>query len=319
LDVDKYDYIARDSYVTGIQSKFNYQRLVKNIKIIQNNICYQEQSIGDIIELYTTRYKLHKTVYTHKAVISAQYMIIEIFKYIDKIIGLADSVNDMDKFCEMTDEYILTCYITLSKPFVNLEKKQLDALVKAENIINKLNSHQLYPHVITHISDNKIDINRKKFISGTNSDILIYRNIIGYVSGNKDNPLDNIYVYKTKDLNISAELRSKKIDVSKYSLLVTKSHQEHITMLFYKYKTPKVIMALHNEFNEFIGKLANNLFLIEDQDNKDKIKNKDSYYIKSRKIKNKIGIFDDLDEQLTYSDQQTVSDNEKEKDTDKNI
>ena len=81
LDVDKYDYIARDSYVTGIQTNFNCERLVDHIRVINNNICYQEQSIADIIELYTTRYKLHKTVYAHKGVIAAQYMIIEIFKY----------------------------------------------------------------------------------------------------------------------------------------------------------------------------------------------------------------------------------------------
>src|SRR5437868_6262437 len=163
LDVDKFDYISRDSYVTGIQTKFNYQRLVDHAIVIDNNICYPEQSIGDIIELYSTRYKLHKTVYAHKSAISAQYMIIEIFKYLDKILNLCDSVNDMDKFCTMTDEYILTCINILKQPFVTLQEPQYRALGRAESIITKLNSHKIYPHVLTKVDDKKIEITRKHF------------------------------------------------------------------------------------------------------------------------------------------------------------
>ena len=57
---------------------------------------------------------------------------------------------------------------------------------------------------------------------GTNAEILIYRNTIGYVSGNKKNPLENIYVFKTKHLNMKSGLESRKINVSEYSLIVGK-------------------------------------------------------------------------------------------------
>lgn len=329
LDVDKFDYIARDSYVTGIQSKFNCQRLIDHVRIIDNNICYPEQSIGDIIELYSTRYKLHKTVYTHKSVISAQYMIIEIFKYLDKIINLSDSVNDMDKFCKMTDEYILTCTITLLQPFIVLPKQQIYAISRAETILTKLNAHQIYPHVITYVNDTKLDINRKQFVSGVNSDILIYRNTIGFVSGNKKNPLDNIFVFKTKDLYKSEILTCRIIDVNEYSYLIPKNHQEHIIMVFYKHKNHKIISALQTEFNQIVksinvinqpinkpltiecNKTNNTNELVEDDNtikvthnDQIKLKNKEkpNFYVKSRKSKNKINIFDDLVEQLTYSD-----------------
>ena len=305
LDVDKYEYIRRDSYVTGLNTNFNCDRLIDHVRIIDNSICYQEQAIGDIIELYNTRYKLHKTVYGHKSVIAAQYMLIEIFKYLDKIIGLSESVKDMNKFCMMTDEYILSCHRTLLGPHCNLPKNMLHSLTRAVNIINKLECHQLYSHVDTYVSDHKIDINRKQFQIGTNSDILIYRNIIGYVSGNKQNPLDNIYVFRTKDLNNTNEkIKSRKINIGEYSLLTTKNYQEHLTMLFYKQKNKKTIAALREEFREFIktgvitekekgGKIPQIFKKIEHVNLNDT-----TLTLPDKRKRKNMSIFDDLDEQF---------------------
>ena len=259
LDVDKYDYIARDSYVTGIQTKFNCERLVNHIRVIDNVICYQEQAVNDIIELYETRYQLHKKVYSHKASIAAQFMIIEVFKYIDKFIGLSNSIKDMNHFITMTDEYILTCH-NMIKP---TNKSETLALCKINNIIEKLDSHSLYSHILTHVSNNKINITKKDFkIDKISSDILIYNNVIGYVSGNKSNPLDNIYVFntKTKEINSSQEMKiiKRKININENRLLLSSCIQEHLTMIFYKKKKNVVVKKMITDiFNDMINDINN--------------------------------------------------------------
>lgn len=306
LDVDKYDYIARDSYVTGLQSNFNCQRLVDSVRVINNDICYQEQAIGDIIELFNIRYKLHKTVYSHKAVISAQYMIVEIFKYLDKLIGLSESVKDMDKFITMTDEFIMTSPHLLSSPSFNLPKNLSNSLQKAKNIISRMESHQLYSHVDTYISNHKIDVTKKQFKNGVMSDILIYRNIIGFVSGNKQNPLDNIYVFKTKDLNKNEPLTRTKINVKAYSLMISSNHQEHLTMIFYKQKNPKIVKLINEEFRQLINGETELIISVSKYIPSSDAKNDDILPIKKKHKNKKTSLYDDPDElfnQLISSDQ----------------
>ena len=42
LDVDKYDYLIRDSRMLGFNLSFDASRLVDDITVVNNNICYPE-------------------------------------------------------------------------------------------------------------------------------------------------------------------------------------------------------------------------------------------------------------------------------------
>lgn len=258
LDVDKYDYLARDSYMLGQDSQFKSQRLVEHIRVINNTICYPEQATSDIIALFNTRYNLHKNIYGHKGVLSAQYMITEIFAYLDPIIGLYDSINDPDKFNIMTDEYILSCHHTLlSDRCTKLSDTDLKNLQNAKLVIDRLEAHKLYTHVDTFISKDKISIRAEEFKFHDQKNIIIHTNKIGFVSGSKTNPLDCIYAYRTKDKKDAADIR--KIDVSKYSLLIANNYQEWVTMIFYKEKNDIVVEQLRNDFRDIVRTKSVNL------------------------------------------------------------
>jgi len=256
LDVDKYDYLARDSYMIGGRgSQFESQRLVEHIKIINNTICYPEQATSDIIALFNTRYNLHKNVYGHKGVLSAQYMIVEIFGYLDPVIGLYESINDFDKFSIMTDEYILTCHHTLLKGG-GLSSSERENVMKAKEVIDLLDAHKLYAHVDTFVSKEKMDIGVEDFKLGDRGKIIVHMNKIGFVSGSKSNPLDCVYAYRTKD-NFEKKIVARKIDVEKYSLLVANNYQEWVTMIFYKEKGDGArVEQLRGEFREILGRLG---------------------------------------------------------------
>jgi HD superfamily phosphohydrolase len=245
LDVDKFDYLARDTYMMKIHPNFKFDSLVERIRIINNTICYPEQSINDIERLYDTRYKLHKTVCNHKGVISSQFMLTEILEYLDPVIKISESINDMDKFIKITDEYILTCYITLLSPFCKLDDESYNNICKARDIIKKLNSHELYPHIKTITSNKEIDTTELE----KNNNILIHKNIIGFVGGYKRNPFDNIFIYNTKDKVRYGKNIMRKIDINKYTLLRPITCREHITMIFHKDKYNKDINLLKNKLN----------------------------------------------------------------------
>ncbi|AYV80810.1 MAG: HD phosphohydrolase [Harvfovirus sp.] len=257
LDVDKYDYLARDSYMIGREGQFKSQRLVEHIRVIDNMICYPEQATSDIIALFNTRYNLHKIVYGHKGVLSAQYMITEIFGYLDSVIGLYDSINDPDKFNVMTDDYILSCCHTLLGKWCNgLSAEDYENVMKAKGVIDRLEAHKLYTHVDTFISKDRIEICADDFmlLDGEKEKIIFHTNKIGFVSGSKMNPLDCIYAYSTKDKKGDADIR--KIDVSKYSLLIANNYQEWVTMIFYKERNEEVVGRLRKEFREIVKGLG---------------------------------------------------------------
>lgn len=254
LDVDKYDYLTRDTNTLGIQKGFNYKRLIELMTIIDNKIVFQKQVLDDIYDLFDKRHKMHKLVYSHKGVISAQYIIIELFLALDPILDIKNSIDNIEEFCKITDNYILEAPKILDKfrNKLNLTEEQNNSLDKALYLLNKLNNHNLYVYVNSHISSEKIDMTDFIDFSDENNDkdnIIIFQTKIGFVSGNKKNPLDNIYVYSTKD-NIPRAYKQIKSGIT---TMMPINHQEYLTIIFYKNKDIDRINKIKKNFDDFIN------------------------------------------------------------------
>lgn len=256
LDVDKFDYIARDSYVLGLQSGFDHSGLVDHVKIIENNIVYPERVCYEIKKMYETRYSLHKQIYNHKLVISSQLMIVELFKILDPILHLYDSVENMDNYCKLTDEFIfdsvdhkLDLYQELIKYCPEYESK-IVSLNKAKEIIHRINNHNMYKFIGYCITDSNFDIsiedykNLNNFEDNLTNSIIIFKTKIGFVSGNKKNPLENIYTYSTGLFDCN-KLQTNKISIHDISLITPKIYQEYITMIYSKSDENSDILKIH--------------------------------------------------------------------------
>lgn len=236
LDVDKYDYINRDAYHTGIKSGFDFTKLVDSVLVIDNKIVYPEQAEQDIFSLFITRHSLHRRVYSHKGVVAAQYIITNIMKILDKVINITESILDLDKFVMMTDSYIIN-YMTIiidlrfaeNNPYSNiLTNNDYNEL---EELQRRIQNHDFYPHIGTLLSREKIKIDHE-FLGDK---YMIFKSKVGFVSGNKLNPLDSIYVYKTKDLFENGySVKAKLINKTDITHIMPENHQEFITMVYRK-------------------------------------------------------------------------------------
>lgn len=239
IDVDKFDYIARDCYILGLKNGFDYEGLVKHVYISNINIEYPEKLLYEIKKMFDTRYSLHKQIYSHKTVIAAQIMITELFEIMDPILNLSGSVDDLDYFCKLTDEYILNCidhrlelYRELSSISI-IYYDYIDRLEKAKIILNNLNNHNMYRLVSQHLyNDGSLYVNIDDFLNLDDFDpkfkskIIIYNTKIGFVSGNKNNPMDNIHsspYYYTS---------GKKIHINDISNITPQFYQEYISMIY---------------------------------------------------------------------------------------
>lgn len=246
LDVDKFDYLVRDVYLTNFQAKIDTSRLIKHIHVINNNIVYPEQAVDDIYNLLHTRYRLHKQVYCHKVVISTQFLIVDMLLALDDILHISDSITNMDEFIKITDDYIFNSVNIIEKFKNNLTLTQQSNFEYAKTLYSKLVNRELYAIIQTISSKQKLQDVWKPFEHFSDrDDIIIYQGKIGFVSGNNPNPFDNIYVYKTKDstkminfgkdMNTNIKLEAYKKNKHEITML-TDSYQECFTIFYYKNK-----------------------------------------------------------------------------------
>ncbi|KAJ7071732.1 hypothetical protein B0H15DRAFT_88799 [Mycena belliarum] len=104
LDVDKFDYIARDSYMIGEPSKISLIRLIKSARVIDNEICYDIKDVNQLHEICYTRFKLHKMIYNHKTAKAIEYMIVDALILADPILKIAGQIDIPEKFLYLTDD-----------------------------------------------------------------------------------------------------------------------------------------------------------------------------------------------------------------------
>ena len=137
LDVDKYDYLTRDSKMLGINISFQADRLINNAKVINNNIVYCKQLVPDIINLFDARHYMHRTIYGHKGVISIDYMLCDLMLKLDKYLNFSELFLDLTKFVEFTDYDVL------------VQAKIFKHDLEIKNLLNKIQHHQLFPLIFT--------------------------------------------------------------------------------------------------------------------------------------------------------------------------
>ena len=245
LDVDKFDYINRDAHHIGIKNGFDFSRLIDSVLVIDNKIVYPEQAEHDIYILFMTRHSMHRRVYNHKGVVSSQYIVTEIMAIVDKVINISESILDPNKFIKMTDSYILN-YMEYILEMKNSETDPFKGKLTETDYSNleilklRLQTHNLYVHIGTISTKKEIDI-KKEF--GDNNHI-IHKNKVGYVSGDKLNPLDSINIYKTKDFFINRfNAKSYKINKTEISHIIPDTYQEYITMVFRRDRDPNGIIT----------------------------------------------------------------------------
>lgn len=245
IDVDKFDYLVRDSYSINIKISFDYIRLLNKISIVDGKICYPLQSINDIYELFRSRYRLHKTLYSHKGTISVQLMFHDIIINLTDLLNLDTILTDINKFALLTDEYIMNITdILLSLP-IKISDEHKEKLLIAKSIKERIDNRNLYKFVCKITTTEHLDLTKLKEIN-IPQEMCIYQTQLGYVSGNKPNPLNNVKLYKKYDNNI------KLYNLTDIPYLESDRYIEYVIMIFSKSKDIKIINNIKEIFIDFI-------------------------------------------------------------------
>lgn len=127
IDVDKWDYFARDCHHLGIQNNFDYRRFIKFARVCEvkektracevKHICTREKEVGNLYDMFHTRNCLHRRAYQHKIGNLIDIMITDAFLKADpymEIVGtegrkfrISTAIDDMEAFTKLTDNVFL--------------------------------------------------------------------------------------------------------------------------------------------------------------------------------------------------------------------
>ncbi|HVB03085.1 MAG TPA: HD domain-containing protein [Chitinophagaceae bacterium] len=81
LDVDRMDYLNRDSFYTGvIEGVIGYDRIIKMLTVHKGELMVEEKGIYSIEKFIVARRLMYWQVYLHKTVLSAESILVKILK-----------------------------------------------------------------------------------------------------------------------------------------------------------------------------------------------------------------------------------------------
>ena len=217
IDVDKIDYIQRDSYHLGFGLSEKYERLITmcDIKEFDGNtvLAWPDKLQDEIISLFETRYRLHKKVYCHHTVKSCEYIITDLLNNI--------IYNNNLEFKYLYDDIISFPFTqTIRELKDKLDKRELPKMI-GEKIVTVCNNNK----------DKQEDIEARlnEIINMLTIDGVTNRGImkckIGFISGNGENPLKNV-VYFSKNKQSAYKIKNYS------SFMAPKNCQEYIYRIY---------------------------------------------------------------------------------------
>ncbi|XP_065501938.1 deoxynucleoside triphosphate triphosphohydrolase SAMHD1 [Caloenas nicobarica] len=261
IDVDKWDYFARDCHHLGIQNNFDYKRLLKLIRVCevenQKFICTRDKEAENLYDMFNTRHLLHRRAYQHKVGNVIEIMITEAFQKADKfwkiegsggkLYQISTAMEDMEAYTKLTDNIYLEILHSSSQE-----------LKEAREILRKIERRELYkclgetrPEAKKEVSkNNKLE---ESFWLGFSKmlppnveikaeDIIV--DVINMDYGMKDqNPIDNVRFFCKA--NPSKPITINENQVSK---LLPKTFSEQVIRVYCKSQDPAVFPAAKQYF-----------------------------------------------------------------------
>ncbi len=226
IDVDKIDYIRRDCYHLGMPyvSGTEFTRIISDMrvcKIVQNSfpikfyISWPKNLQFEIYTLFSTRYRLHKEVYTHHTVRAYEYIIKKI---------LVKIKSKGHKFNDLTDS-VGTCLLH--------DEFREEQLMMATRNIPKIMpcTYDLTANITTNNKDDWTE-SIEPLIEHIYRGYYVDKVHIGFTSGRYGNPLENTFYYDTKPKHTSKLTIAKCIDPYSHSFLIPKNYSEIIIRMY---------------------------------------------------------------------------------------
>jgi HD superfamily phosphohydrolase len=167
LDVDRMDYLNRDSFYTGVsEGVIGYDRILQMLTVRNNELMVEEKGVHSVEKFIIARRLMYWQVYLHKTVLGAEQLLINIFKrarelalngdelfttpplryflYREKELEQRDFEEDpihLEQYCQLDDNDILTC-IKIWQTHKDIVLSKLSSMICLRNLYKVVLSSQ---------------------------------------------------------------------------------------------------------------------------------------------------------------------------------
>ncbi|MDB5197071.1 MAG: phosphohydrolase [Flaviaesturariibacter sp.] len=94
LDVDRMDYLTRDSFFTGVsEGVIGYDRILKMLTVHNGELMIEEKAIFSVEKFLVARRLMYWQVYLHKAVMAAEKMLVKTIERAQELIAAGIELN----------------------------------------------------------------------------------------------------------------------------------------------------------------------------------------------------------------------------------
>ncbi|XP_037628428.1 deoxynucleoside triphosphate triphosphohydrolase SAMHD1-like isoform X1 [Sebastes umbrosus] len=263
IDVDKWDYFARDCYHLGIQNNFDYRRFLKFARVCevdgQKHICTRDKEVGNLYDMFHTRNCLHRRAYQHKVGSIIETMITEAFLKADKHIQiegsggkmftLSTAIHDMEAYTKLTD-HVFEQILNSSSP----------ELTESRQILRNITCRRLYKCLGQTQAKNTLSVTKEMIhsweaklarsipqsgsqdVSLQPEDFVVSVIFLDYGMKEKD-PVNNVRFYCKDDPTKAIQIRKNQV-----SKLLPERFAEQLIRVYFKKTDDRSLEAAKKHF-----------------------------------------------------------------------
>ncbi|KAM6977811.1 deoxynucleoside triphosphate triphosphohydrolase SAMHD1 [Aplochiton taeniatus] len=231
IDVDKWDYFARDCHHLGIQNNFDHSRFLKFARVCEvdgkKSICTRDKEVGNLYDMFHTRNSLHRRAYQHKVASIVETMITEAFVKADphiqiqgsggRMYRISTAIDDMEAYSKLTD-HVYEQILYSSSP----------ELAEARQILQNVSCRRLYKCVGQTQAENHLEVTEDLRLKWAKAlaqsrpegdpndanlhaeDFIIYVINMDYGMKGK-NPINNVRFYCKEDPTKAIQIRKNQV------------------------------------------------------------------------------------------------------------
>jgi uncharacterized protein len=193
LDVDRMDYLSRDSFFTGVaEGVISYDRILKMLVVKNDELMIEEKGIYSIEKFLVARRLMYWQVYLHKAVMSAEMLLVKIIRRAKQLLSSdvstpaatealnfflhnadgAKSIKDhLDVFCNLDDYDVMSTIKNWSKHPDKILSTLSRCLVDRKLFKIRLQADPFEEKIIT---EKKCEVSRRLAISDEDAGYFVF-------------------------------------------------------------------------------------------------------------------------------------------------
>ncbi|KAL7091666.1 hypothetical protein ACP275_12G119000 [Erythranthe tilingii] len=245
IDVDKFDYLVRDSRACGLGCNFQFQRVFEAMRVIDDEICYRAKEYLTIHKLFATRADLHRTVYTHAKVKAIELMFVDAITNANDTLDISSHIHEPGQYWKLDDTI-----------FKTIETSSDQNLKESRDLLLRIRRRDLYQfcnefavpkenmEYFKNVTPQDIVCSQSSSHPTLREEDIAVSNVKIDLTRGRNNPFKSVSFFKDYDSSEKFNIKDELV-----SNLLPTSYQDRIVRVYSK--KPHLVEAVSEAFENF--------------------------------------------------------------------